>query len=98
MPVPHTAEEQFYTRYDWCLNPILSVRQLIQRINEECAAYRTSDGWPRQECRINLYLFACAVACTADDCFNFRLVNLAPLYLQLPRLRLVLAPLEWALN
>src|SRR5947209_4104557 len=94
----HAPEEQFYSRYDWCLNPILSVRQLIHRFNEELDACRTSDGWQREECTINLYLFACAIACTADDYFNAPLVNFSPIYSRLPRLWLVLRPAEWAIN
>src|SRR5437660_9938433 len=98
MEKSHTSEAQFYSRYDWCLNPILSVRELIRRFNEEGAAYRTAEGWQREECKINLYLFACAIACTADDCFNGRFVNFAPLYSRISRLRAVLLPLEWTVN
>ena len=98
MEKSHTAEAQFYSRYDWCLNPILSVRDLIRRFNEEVVAYRTAEGWQREECKINLYLFACAIACTADDFFNGRFANFAPLYSRISRLRALLLPLERALN
>src|SRR5207302_7310464 len=98
MEKSHSAETQFYSRYEWCLNPILSVRELIHRFNEELEAYRTAEGWQREECKINLYLFACAIACTADDCFNFRLVSFKPLYSRISRLRPLLLSLEWALN
>src|ERR1043166_9737718 len=98
MANPFTAEEQFYSRYDWCLNPILSVRELIHRFEQELDAFPASDGWQREEMKINLYLFACAIACTADDYFNQRLVDFAPLYSRLPHLRTLLGPVEWALN
>src|SRR5438093_4391224 len=87
MEKTHNAEAQFYSRYEWCLNPILSVRELIRRFNEEVVAYRTAEGWQREECKINLYLFACAIACAVDDCFNVRLVNFAPLYSRVSKLR-----------
>ena len=45
MPESSTADEQFYSRYDWCLNPILSVRQLIHRFGEELDAYPLFSGW-----------------------------------------------------
>jgi hydroxymethylpyrimidine pyrophosphatase-like HAD family hydrolase/adenine/guanine phosphoribosyltransferase-like PRPP-binding protein len=98
MAEPQTAEEHFYSRYDWCLNPILTVRQLIYRFNEEVDACRKSGGWQREECKINLYLFACAIACTTDDYFNAPFVNFSPAYSRLPRLRPLLVPAEWAVN
>src|SRR2546421_9545759 len=98
MAEPRALEEQFYSRYNWCLNPILSVRQLIHRFNEELDACRTSDGWQREECRINLYLFACAIACTTDDYFSQRFLNLNVLRSHLPRLQLLITATEWLLN
>ena len=98
MPDAFTAEEQFYSRYDWCLNPILSVRELIHRFKQELDAFPASWGWQREEIKINLYLFACAIACTADDYFNLGLVDFAPLCSRLPRLRPFLGPVEWTLN
>jgi len=67
---PHTAgEERFYEAYQWCLNPMLSLRDLLQRLDEEMESYRANGaaGWQGEERRINLYLFACAIACTLDD-------------------------------
>ena len=64
------AEDRFYSRYDWCLNPILSIEQLLDRFQEEIDAFPGLEGWQREESRINLYLFACAIACTADDYFG----------------------------
>ena len=28
----HIAEEQFYSRYTWCLNPILSIEELFDHL------------------------------------------------------------------
>ena len=59
-------EEAFYTSYGWCLNPFLSVRELFQRLREDLKRVAALD-WQREECRINVYLFSCAIACTVDD-------------------------------
>src|SRR5579862_286321 len=98
MVEPRAAEEQFYSRYDWCLNPILSVGELIHRFEQEFSAYPASEGWQREEHKINLYLFACAIACTTDDYFNQRLVNFSPLRRWLPRLWPLLSLSERILN
>ncbi len=90
--------ENFYSRYEWCLNPILSVRQLLYRFREELSAYRQFDGWQREECKINLYLFACAIACTADDYFNLKRTDLSPLSSNLPRFRTLLGAAELTFN
>src|SRR5215831_8637497 len=81
----HTAEEQFYRSYSWCLNPALSVADLLRRYREELDRYPTLDGWQSEESRANLYLFVCAIACTADDYFASRWLNLSPLRTRLPK-------------
>ena len=98
MPDLHSAEDVFYSRYDWCLNPIPSVQELLHRFAQEINDYPTFEGWQREECQINLYLFACAIACTVDDYFSLRLLDLSPLYSCLPRLLLLLRAAEWLLN
>ena len=98
MTVASTTEHQFYSRYAWCLNPVLPLRQLIYRFNEELHAYSASGGWQREEIKVNLYLFACAIACTADDYFNLRPVDFSPLGSRLPRLRMLLTAAQWILK
>lgn len=63
------AEECFFETYQWCLNPILSVRDLLEHLGEEIESYGAdpAEGWQGDERRINLYLFACAIASTLDD-------------------------------
>src|SRR5258706_6278795 len=62
------AERRFYSLYAWCLNPILSVRDLLDRLGEELGRFELLDVlWQRQESLINLYLLACAIACSVDD-------------------------------
>src|SRR5438093_1787075 len=81
------AEKQFYSRYSWCLNPALSVKDLLRRFEEELDRYEALTGWQREESKANLYLFVCAIACTADDYFALRWINLSPLCRRFPRLR-----------
>src|SRR5438874_5780041 len=90
----HSAEEQFYGRYDWCLNPILSIRELLRRFQEELDGYQALDGWQREESKINLYLFACAITCTTDDYFGSRLPQLSLLSSRIPRLRFLFMAAE----
>jgi hydroxymethylpyrimidine pyrophosphatase-like HAD family hydrolase/orotate phosphoribosyltransferase len=87
MTEARVAEEQFYARYSWCLNPVLSVDDLLRRFREEIGVYETVSGWQREESRANLYIFACAVACTADDYFALQWLNLKPLANRVPQLR-----------
>src|SRR5689334_16614857 len=83
----YIAEEQFYSRYSWCLNSPLSVQDLLLRFQEELDRYEALDGWQREESRANLYLFVCAVACTADDYFTLSWFNSSPLVKCFPHLR-----------
>jgi hydroxymethylpyrimidine pyrophosphatase-like HAD family hydrolase/adenine/guanine phosphoribosyltransferase-like PRPP-binding protein len=92
------AEDRFYSRYDWCLNPILSIEQLLDRFQEEVDAFPGLEGWQREESRINLYLFACAIACTADDYFGPKRPPLSRRYSHVPRLRFLLTAVEWLLS
>ena len=81
-------EETFYARYDWCLNPILALRQLWQRLHQELdGAAALAASWQRAEARINLYLFVCAIACTVDDYLSRRLADLSPISGHFPKLR-----------
>jgi hydroxymethylpyrimidine pyrophosphatase-like HAD family hydrolase/hypoxanthine phosphoribosyltransferase len=62
------TSDEFYSRYEWCLNPILSIRELAARMTEELDRCESlSVPWQRAESAINMYLFACAIACTWDD-------------------------------
>src|SRR5262245_2319576 len=62
------AERRFYSLYAWCLNPILSVPDLLDRLGEELGRMELWDvPWQREESMINAYLLACAVACSIDD-------------------------------
>src|SRR5947208_16433107 len=66
----------------------MSVGQLIQRLSDELARYESLRvDWQSEECKINVYLFACAIACTVDDYLSSRPWDLDPLSNYFPRLR-----------
>ncbi|HVH31811.1 MAG TPA: HAD hydrolase family protein [bacterium] len=93
------SEREFYAFYDWCLNPILSVRELFRRLTEELNRHGDLRvDWQRHESTINLYLFICAIACTVDDYLAWRPWNLSALAARLPRFRRGMALVQTWLN
>jgi orotate phosphoribosyltransferase len=93
------AEQRFYARYAWCLNPILSVRELRDRLREELGRFAALDAvWQREESLINLYLFVCAIGCSVDDFLARSPWRLSAVSRHLPALRLAVAGLERGLN
>src|SRR5262245_22962631 len=93
------TEAEFYALYAWCLNPLLTLRELFQRFREELDRFpRLEPAWQQQESRINLYLFACAIACTVDDYLAWRPWNLRRLAEVRPRLGGVAAAAQGLLN
>ena len=87
-PAGSVQERQFFNSYDWCLNPALTLRELFLRLHEEIQKYDALDvAWQREECRINLYLFTCAIACTMDDWMAPRWLNLTPISTHFRRLK-----------
>jgi hydroxymethylpyrimidine pyrophosphatase-like HAD family hydrolase len=66
---PHLrSEEQFYSSYEWALDPVLSVRDLFEHLRESLNQLSSlSVPWQIEECKTNVYLFACALTCTVDD-------------------------------
>jgi hydroxymethylpyrimidine pyrophosphatase-like HAD family hydrolase len=74
------TEAGFYASYEWCLNPILSVRDLVRRLGEETARTRSvSVAWQRDEVRLNVYLLAAALTGTIDDYLAWQPWNLSAL-------------------
>jgi hypothetical protein len=94
------AQERFFEAYQWCLNPMLSLRDLVAHLGQEIESYTANGaaGWQGEERRINLYLFSCAIACTLDDHLAARPWNLAAVERRLPRARLAIRAAEAALN
>lgn len=95
-----SAEERFFEDYPWCLNPMLSLRDLLRRLGEEIERYADNGaaGWQGQERRINLYLFACAIACTLDDQLAAKPWSLAAAARRFPIARTAIRAVEAALN
>ena len=92
-------DEDFFSRYDWCLNPLQTVRDLLCRARAEpVMADSAQISWQREESRINLYLFHCALSCAADDYLAHRWWEIQPLVPRLPRMRLAIEAAEFCLN
>lgn len=92
-------ERRFYSSYSWCLNPILSLRELLQRLHEEFDRYEQCRvSWQREECKINLYLFVCAIACTIDDYLARSQMSLSRISEHFPPLRFAVAIAQQTLN
>jgi hydroxymethylpyrimidine pyrophosphatase-like HAD family hydrolase/hypoxanthine phosphoribosyltransferase len=97
--VQQLREREFYSSYEWCLNPILSLSELLQRLREEldqCSSLQVE--WQQQESVINLYLFACGISCTVDDYLAWRPWVLSPLSERYPILRPVIPFVQWIVN
>jgi hydroxymethylpyrimidine pyrophosphatase-like HAD family hydrolase/hypoxanthine phosphoribosyltransferase len=95
----HIGEKEFYSSYEWCLNPILSLRELLQRLREElnrCNSLQVE--WQQRENVVNLYLFACAISCTVDDYLAWRPWVLSPISERYPKLRWIVPFVQWIVN
>ncbi len=84
-------EQIFYARYEWCLNPLQTLDQLLGRLRDELESFPTLEvDWQQQESRINLYLLTCAISCTVADSLSPRLPSFAKLAVQWPRISFAL--------
>ena len=93
------SEEQFYSQYDWCINPVLSLDDLLKRLCEELERWgRLDTKWQREECTINLYLFSCAISCTVDDYLALRPKNISRISKRYPILKLPTATAQLFIN
>jgi len=74
------SEKDFYTNYEWCLNPIITLKEMFEHLREEIERADLLDfNWQREEARVNIYLLACAIECTIDDFIAWRPFDLMPL-------------------
>lgn len=95
----HELESRFYSQYEWCLNPYLTLRDLFKRLGEECDRYFSlQEEWQKEESIINLYLFVCAIGCIVDDFLTMRKWKLHKLKDRFPRVKLVFSCIEYILN
>jgi len=74
------SSRDFYQRYSWCLDPFLPLGDLLVRLCEELdGRSRPAPEWQKRESAVNVYLFACAIACTIDDYLDEKTVDLSPI-------------------
>lgn len=93
------SELRFYSHYEWCLNPYLTVHDLFMRLSEECERYSSLQyEWQKEESMINLYLFVCAIGCAVDDFLAVRRWKLEKLQDRFPGWKFVISALERLLN
>src|SRR5580698_2995202 len=93
------SEEQFYSSYEWALDPVLSVQELFERLHESLNQLNSLNvPWQIEECKANLYLFACALTCTVDDYLGEAPQDLSKISRKFPRLRIPLLPVQKIVN
>jgi hydroxymethylpyrimidine pyrophosphatase-like HAD family hydrolase len=93
------SEEQFYSCYEWALDPVLSVRELFERLRESLNQLNSLNvAWQIEECKANLYLFACALTCTVDDYLGEAPQDLSKISQKFPILETPLLPVQKIVN
>lgn len=77
---PRETNAPFFLNYGWCLNPILSVGELMERMEEEVGRHPSLERqWQKEESIVNIYLFASAISCALADYLARRPWRLAPI-------------------
>lgn len=67
-PGPLPAETSFYSAYDWCLDPHLTVGEAIERlIGEFDRLSGVEAGWQTREVATNIYLLSCSLLNGTDE-------------------------------
>src|ERR1700689_3657404 len=85
------SEAQFYSFYEWALDPVLSVRDLFEHLSESLSQLNLLNvPWQIEECKANLYLFASALTCTVDDYLGETPQDVSKISRKFPRLRIPL--------
>jgi hydroxymethylpyrimidine pyrophosphatase-like HAD family hydrolase len=83
------SEEHFYSSYEWALDPVLSVRELFERLRESLNQLNSLHvPWQIEECKANVYLFASALICTVDDYLGETPRDLSKISRKFPKLRI----------
>jgi hydroxymethylpyrimidine pyrophosphatase-like HAD family hydrolase len=93
------SEEQFYSFYEWSLDPVLSVRDLFEHLSESLNLLSSLNvPWQIEECKANLYLFASALACTVDDYLGQTPQDVSKISRTFPKLRIPLIFVQKIVN
>ena len=62
------AEVEFYSAYDWCLDPHLTFRDAVGRLRGELERFMVvPKGWQTTEVATNVYLLSCALLNGVDE-------------------------------
>jgi hydroxymethylpyrimidine pyrophosphatase-like HAD family hydrolase len=62
------AEVDFYSAYDWCLDPHLTVREAIDHLRGEIERLKgVPEGWQTSEVATNIFLLSCALLNGVDE-------------------------------
>ena len=65
---PLPAETNFYSAYNWCLDPHLTVGEAIERLAGEIDRLpSTPEGWQTNEVTTNVYLLSCSLLNGIDE-------------------------------
>lgn len=68
LPVAFLAEEEeFYSKYSWCLNALPKLNEVAERLASELNKLDKADGWQYSEVVTNIFLLSCAITDTVDD-------------------------------
>jgi hydroxymethylpyrimidine pyrophosphatase-like HAD family hydrolase len=93
------SEEQFYSFYGWALDPVLSVLELFEHLQESLNRLSSlTVPWQVEECKANVYLFVSAVTCTVDDYLGETFPDITKISRMFPRLRILILPILKLVN
>ena len=92
-------EEQFYSFYNWALDPVLSVGDIFKHLRDSLNLLNSLNvPWQVEECKVNLYLLACALTCTVDDYLAKTPPDLSKISRRLPSLRIPVLSAQKLIN
>jgi hydroxymethylpyrimidine pyrophosphatase-like HAD family hydrolase len=96
---PDPGEADFFSQYEWCLNPLQKFSALCFRAQEELSRHdKVTAAWQRKEIRTNLYILLCAACCTLDDYLAHRPHDLSPVTRHVPGVKQLARITERGLN
>ena len=73
----NTIERDFYSAYDWALNPFLTVAEALSHLSDEIAKFGTlPSDWRRAEVATNIYLLASTALHSAEEYLRGRTFRL----------------------
>jgi hypothetical protein len=62
------AERDFYSAYEWCLDPHLTIRETVDRLRDEINKLEiVHEGWQTVEVATNVFLLSCVLLNEVDE-------------------------------